>query len=133
METKKWFITIDANILMNKDISNTEKILYGLISNLESMEGNCIATNKYLSEFINVSPTQVSILISNLVDHKLIVRKVIMNEKKQIIKRILNTTEYLFKKNEIGYLRKTKSPIKENTKVNNNININKEVVNKIKI
>jgi DNA-binding MarR family transcriptional regulator len=131
--SKKWFIQIDSSILTNKDLSNSEKILYGLISNLESMEGSCIATNKYLSEFINVSPTQISILISNLVEKNLICRKVIMNDNKQIIKRILNTNEYLINKRQIPYSEKNKLPIKEKTKENRNINIKEERVNKIKI
>jgi DNA-binding MarR family transcriptional regulator len=128
-----WYITIPANILIDKQIPNTAKILYGVISNQQSMNGVCTLSNTQLSEYLNVSTTQVSALISKLEKSNLISRKIIYNDKKQIVKRELKIIDRVLKKTGTPYTRKHEIPIQENTKDKNKYykNIDRESVKKI--
>lgn len=132
--SNNWYIIIPNDVLQDNNLSNTEKILLSLISNLQQSNKVCTATNKYLSQFINVTPCQVSVLITNLITKKYLCRKVIYNDKKQVIRRELkvNTKSYINCINT--YIAKSKEGIEPNPKVNNkhkyiNSNVNKIVMN----
>jgi hypothetical protein len=133
MEQQNWYITIPANILTLKDLSSTEKLLYGIVSNLQSMYGVCTASNSYFAECLNISTSQISTIISNLVDKNIFVRNVITNDAKQIIKRELKIHPTLCKKTNIPPPRKTKSPHQKNSKGNNTIEYKGEGSGMIKI
>jgi hypothetical protein len=133
MEQNNWYISIPANILTMKELSSTEKLLYGIVSNLQSMYGICTASNSYFAECLNISISQVSTIISNLVDKNIFVRTVITNDAKQIIKRELKIHPTLCAKNNIPSPRKPKPPHQKNSKGNNTIEYKGEGSGMIKI
>lgn len=47
-----WYATITAKILFSKDLSDKQKILVAVISNLSNERGYCYASNKYLADCI---------------------------------------------------------------------------------
>lgn len=60
-------IVIPAELLFNEELTNSEKILFGFLSNLSSNEqGYCWASNRYLGRLNNVRPETVSNMISKL-------------------------------------------------------------------
>lgn len=59
-------IFIPAEVLFNKDLSNTEKLLFGLIKSLSSSSRGCWASNRWLGEMLDVGVSTISASISNL-------------------------------------------------------------------
>ena len=54
------FIQIEADILLNKDLNNTDKVLYGWISALTNNRNNeCFANTKYLMKIMNLKERQI--------------------------------------------------------------------------
>jgi hypothetical protein len=134
--SNNWYIVIPSDLLQDSQLSNTAKILLSIINNLQQLEKVCTASNKYLSQYINVSPCQTSVLITELINKKYITRKVIYNDNKQIIRRELRVITKVYKKYDIPYIGKPNKGILENPKDNNkskynntNSNVNKIVMN----
>ena len=59
---------IPAKILLNKDLSDKEKIILSMILYLSEEKGSCFASNKYIANIVNVTPERVSKSISSLKD-----------------------------------------------------------------
>ena len=59
---------IPAEILLNKELSDKEKIILSMILYLSEEKGSCFASNKYISIIVNVTPERVSKIISSLKD-----------------------------------------------------------------
>ena len=59
---------IPAEILLNKDLSDKEKIILSMILYLSEEKGNCFASNKYIASIVNVTPERVSKIIRSLKD-----------------------------------------------------------------
>lgn len=59
---------IPAEILLNKELSDKEKIILSMILYLSEEKGSCFASNKYISNIVNVTPERVSKIISSLKD-----------------------------------------------------------------
>ena len=59
---------IPAKILLNKDLSDKEKIILSMILYLSEEKGSCFASNKYIANIVNVTPERVSKIISSLKD-----------------------------------------------------------------
>ena len=59
---------IPAEILLNKDLSDKEKIILSMILYLSEEKGSCFASNKYIANIVNVTPERVSKIISSLKD-----------------------------------------------------------------
>ncbi len=59
---------IPAEILLNKDLSDKEKIILSMILYLSKEKGSCFASNKYIANIVNVTPERVSKIISSLRD-----------------------------------------------------------------
>ena len=57
---------ISAEILLNKELSDKEKIILAMISYLSEETGSCFASNKYIANIVNVTPERVSKIISSL-------------------------------------------------------------------
>lgn len=57
---------IPADILLNKELSDKEKIILSMILYLSEEKGSCFASNKYISNIVNVTPERVSKIISSL-------------------------------------------------------------------
>jgi DNA-binding PadR family transcriptional regulator len=59
-EKQSYYVVIPMPIFEDKELKPNEKLLYGLISSLINSEGYCYASNKYLSEKINISEVNIS-------------------------------------------------------------------------
>ena len=59
---------IPAEILLNKDLSDKEKIILSMVLYLSEEKGSCFASNKYIASIVNVTPERVSKIISSLKD-----------------------------------------------------------------
>jgi DNA-binding Lrp family transcriptional regulator len=129
--SNNWYITIPSDLLQDNQLSNTEKILLSLINNLQQADKVCTASNKYLSKYINVTPCQVSVLITQLINKKYIIRSVIYNDKKQVIRREMRVITKVYKKCNQPYIDKPKEGIEKNPKVNNKLKYINSSVNKI--
>ena len=59
---------IPAEILLNKNLSDKEKIILAIILYLSEETKSCFASNKYIANIVNVTPERVSKIISSLKD-----------------------------------------------------------------
>ena len=57
---------IPAEILLNKDLSDKEKIILSMILYLSEETNSCFASNKYIASIVNVTANRVSKIISSL-------------------------------------------------------------------
>ena len=57
---------IPAEILLNEDLSDKEKIILSMILYLSDETGSCFASNKYIANIVNVTHERVSKIISAL-------------------------------------------------------------------
>lgn len=84
------FSVIPTEIIINKEISSTSKLLYAVISSLTNEKGYCWASNKYLGELIDVSDRQIRNNLSELLEEDLISIDIKENSKRKIrLKNIL--------------------------------------------
>lgn len=136
---------IPAEILLNKDLSDKEKIILSMILYLSDETGSCYASNKYIASIVNVTSDRVSKIVSSLKKKRFI--EVILNfkadskevESRQIIpnkEKINNYSEKYLEgigKNTYCVSQKQSYPIGENNKdiinnIKNKNNYNKESV-----
>ena len=59
---------IPAEILLNKNLSDKEKIILAIILYLSEETKSCFASNKYIANIVNVTHERVSKIISALKD-----------------------------------------------------------------
>ena len=59
---------IPAEILLNKNLSDKEKIILAIILYLSEETKSCFASNKYIANIVNVTHERVSKIISSLKD-----------------------------------------------------------------
>ena len=59
---------IPAEILLNADLSDKEKIVLSMILYLSDGRGSCFASNKYIASIVNVTSDRVSKIVSSLKD-----------------------------------------------------------------
>ena len=83
-------IGIPAEVLFHPKLSNTEKILYGLIRNLAHSEKGCFASNKWLGGLLGSQPQTISNGIKNLRDWEIITIEYYISEEKQMRHIFLN-------------------------------------------
>ena len=57
---------IPAEILLNKNLSDKEKIILSMILYLSEENGSCFASNKYIASIVNVTSDRVSKIVSSL-------------------------------------------------------------------
>ena len=57
---------IPIEILLNKDLSDKEKIILSMILYLSEETKSCFASNKYIASIVNVTANRVSKIISSL-------------------------------------------------------------------
>ena len=60
---------IPAEILLNNDLSDKEKIILSMVLYLSDETGSCFASNKYIASIVNVTSDRVSKIISSLKDN----------------------------------------------------------------
>ena len=63
---------IPAEILLNKDLSDKEKIILSMILYLSEETKSCFTSNKYIASIVNVTANRVSKIISSLKDKRYI-------------------------------------------------------------
>ena len=126
---------IPAEILLNKDLSDKEKIILSMILYLSEEKGSCFASNKYIANIVNVTPERVSKIISSLKDKEYVKVKLKYKtdskeiEERQITPIVQNINRYSEKvqegidNNNYSYSEKQPYPISEN---------NKDIINNIK-
>lgn len=61
-----YFAVLTADVLFDKDLQPTEKLLFAIISSLSNREGYCNARNAYLGHLLNRSGDTVSSWVSSL-------------------------------------------------------------------
>lgn len=84
------FSVIPTEIIINKELSSTNKLLYAIISSLTNEKGYCWASNKYLGEMLDISERQIIKNINKLEKENLIRIDVKDNWKRKItLKNIL--------------------------------------------
>lgn len=119
---------IPAEILLNADLSDKEKIVLSMILYLSDGTGSCFASNKYIASIVNVSSDRVSKIVSSLKDkgyvdvnlkYKIDTKEI---EERQIIPIAENINRYSEKdlkgigKNNYSGSQKQLHPIGENDK-----------------
>ena len=79
---------IPADILLNEDLSDKEKIILSMILYLSEESKSCFASNKYIANIVNVTHERVSKIISALKDKGYVsVKLKYKKESKEIEKR----------------------------------------------
>ncbi len=68
-----WIAVIPAYILYDNKLSDKDKIVFSVISNLTFEKGYCWASNRYIGDLLNCSPLTISRSISNLSKNKHII------------------------------------------------------------
>lgn len=138
---------IPAEILLNKELSDKEKIILSMILYLSEEKGSCFASNKYISDIVNVIPERVSKIISSSKDKGYVKVKLKYKtdskeiEERQILHIVENINRYSQKvqegidNNNYSDSEKQPYPIGENDKdiinnIKNKNNYNKESLNK---
>ena len=91
---------IPAEILLNEDLSDKEKIILSMILYLSEESKSCFASNKYIANIVNVTHERVSKIISALKDKGYISVKLKYKkdskeiEERQIIPIVKNINRY---------------------------------------
>ena len=123
-----YYSIIPAAVLYNKELKANEKLLYAIITSLACKEGYCFASNKYLSEKLDVNPKTISSWISDLRDKNFIIVEQIRNENKQIIQRKIYINDVPYPLNNV-YMYQSKNgqaihQIMEDNNIRNNNKMN---------
>lgn len=132
---------IPAEILLNEELSDKEKIIIAIVLYLSEETKSCFASNKYIANIVNVTHERVSKIISSLKDKGYVSVKLKYKtdskeiEERQIIPMVENINRYSQKVQEgieeNNYLDSQKQlyPMDENDKdIINNIK-NKKIYN----
>ena len=126
---------IPAEILLNEDLSDKEKIILSMILYLSEDTSSCFASNKYIANIVNVTHERVSKIISSLKNKEYINVKLKYKtdskeiEERQITPIVENINRYRqdvqegIETNNYSDSQKQPYPIGEN---------NKDIINNIK-
>lgn len=137
-EHPNYYAIIPAKVRYDKELKQSEKLLYGEITALANKSGECWATNRYFSELYEVHINTISLWINNLKNKGYVSIKIVRNEDKSINKRVIkingNPINEKMKgyqpKAEEGYQQKEGEGINENSE-ENNTSINNTSINNI--
>ena len=97
---------IPVEVLLNKDLSDKEKIILSMILYLSDETGSCFASNKYIASIVNVTANRVSKIISSLKEKEYIKVKLKYKtdskeiEQRQITPIVQNINRYNSKSQE---------------------------------
>ena len=111
-------VWIPKEVWINEDLTWMEKMFYVEIDSLDN-ENGCYASNKYFSEFFNLSKPRVSQIINALIKKGFLKAKYI-REGKQVKKRVLNIINRGIKNTKQGYLENYKESNTSNNNIENN-------------
>ena len=99
-------LSIPVEILLNKDITDKEKIILSMILYLSEETKSCFASNKYIASIVNVTANRVSKIISSLKEKQYIKVKLKYKtdskeiEQRQITPIVQNINRYISKSQE---------------------------------
>ena len=83
------FIIIESQILLNFNLTPTEKLIYGFITVLcNNKNGGCYANNKYLSRITGLKTRQLQYCLKNLKKYNYITITISNNNKRLIVPTI---------------------------------------------
>lgn len=97
---------IPVEVLLNKDLSDKEKIILSMILYLSEENKSCFASNKYIASIVNVTANRVSKIISSLKEKEYIKVKLKYKtnskeiEQRQITPIVQNINRYNSKSQE---------------------------------
>ena len=77
---KSWYAVITSEILYNKNLTDKQKLLMAIISNLSNEKGFCFASNNYLGELLGCDKLTVSRCVSKLEELGLLNRVLVLYE-----------------------------------------------------
>ena len=126
---------IPAEILLNKDLSDKEKIILSMILYLSEETKSCFASNKYIASIINVTANRVSKIISSLKDKRYIKVKLKYKtdskeiEERQITPIVENINRYSEKLQESIDTNNYSDSLKQPYPIGDN---DKDIINNIK-
>lgn len=103
-------IWIPMELWLDEKISIQELLFLIEIDSLDISSKGCYASNKHFADFFGLSTRRCSQIISNLKEKKYISIELIVNEKKQVEKRIIK----MLNRNQKGYQENFHTPIEEN-------------------
>lgn len=84
-----WYVVLSFEIISSREITDKEKLLLALISNLQNQKGYCYAGNAYLSETLNCTMNYVTEMITRLVKLGWLFREVKKGPTLGVLERIL--------------------------------------------
>lgn len=84
------WVALEAEILICKKLSSTEKVLYGIIAAIcNSSYKKCFATNRYFSKILDITPREVQYCLKKLNNLKFI--NIEFQNEKRIITTVVNS------------------------------------------
>ena len=120
-----WVAVIPSIILYNNDLSDKDKLVFAVISNLTHEKGYCWASNRYIAELLGCSPITISRSISKL-NFNGIVKNELLKDDHGTNRKIYINMSYMNK----GFI-KNDIPSNQKRQANNiTNNIKKEILNK---
>lgn len=130
MESHNWYAVIPAKVLLDENLSDKQKLLIALISNLSNEKGYCFATNKYLSQKLNCAEVTIRQNISFLEEYGLLNRVIKVKNNGQIDYRALTIIDNIppIKNNHTPDEKQSEVP-DEKQSYNNKVYNNKEEYN----
>lgn len=120
-KSKNWIAIIPSFILYNKELTDKDKLVYSVISNLTHEKGFCWASNRYIADLLGCTPTTISRSVNRLNELKYIISN--------LTKDVNGTNRKIFLPlaNNNNPLNKNVKPVKQKQQTNsidNNIDIN---------
>ena len=79
-------IVINDNVIEDKELNSTDKVVYGLVKALSNDKGYCFATNDYIGKRANLSKSTISNTIRKLKKYDYISAKTIDYQRRIYIK-----------------------------------------------
>ena len=84
------WVALEADVLVCKKLSSTEKVLYGIIAALSNnSQKKCFATNNYFAKILNITPRDVQYCLKKLKRLKFI--NIEIQSNRRIITTVVNS------------------------------------------
>ena len=87
-----WYAVLPAKVLLSKELTDKQKLLIALISNLSNERGYCFASNRYLGECLDCSESTIKEHLKKLEDLGILGRIIKLKENGEVDFRSLIIT-----------------------------------------
>lgn len=87
-----WYAVLPAKVLLSKELTDKQKLLIALISNLSNERGYCFASNRYLGECLDCSESTIKEHLKKLEDMNILGRVIKLKENGEVEFRSLIIT-----------------------------------------